>query len=527
MSDSSNQSKETSTQSPNPKKEEDVPLLFLGNLAPDVKVSDLKSFFGEVGDVRYVNIPTSKHTGESKGVGYIQYENIQQAQKAIQELDGKKFQGRHIRVQFARPFSETERKRAEKRHFQIPKSSKRGIDINSPPDYLRRSSGIARRDYDIPREYEDGGKPGISSQSLNLRKPSSPPLLHRREAYDDRDRDRYERERSRNYDRYRDYYDREPQIAYDPIDVDHERDRSLYRERFRDRERDLREKDLRDWDRIRSEREYESRREPAIIYDSIPRARDYDRDIDRTFRDRVYERPREYYDRDDYYIDRDRDHDRDRDYYHMIYSERPPIQYERDFEVQSYDAQHPQIQAVPPQLPPTSPQLSRDYARIRAAQPPLPSIPDYDTREIDEYYQRTQQTPQQASTPNRIAPPAPPPHYMEYDDQPAIPTDITYDGLVPPPLPAPPPLPPPQSLPGPQTLPSPQALQKMSQLGSMRLPPGFDIGQLGVRPTLGTMLPPPPPPQVQQQQPLPLPPRLAATHGLHSQYDTQIDPQNQ
>lgn len=547
MSDSGNQSKESSEAHKNTKKEENVPLLFLGNLAPDVKDSDLKSFFGKIGTVKYVHIPTTKHTGESKGVGYIQYENIQDANKAIQELDGKKFQGRHIRVQFARPFSETEKKRAEKRQSQLSKS-KRGSDVYSP-DRTHRSSGLTRRDYDIPRDqYEDSNKTGSSMQST--RKQSSPPLQSRRDAFDerdhdllrDRDRDRYERERSRDIERYRDardYYDRDAPIPYDPMDLDYERDRGLYRDRIRDRERDSREKDLRDWDRIRSDRDYESRREPSIMYESVSRMRDADRDL----HDRYYDRPREYYDRDDYYYDRDRD----RDYYHMLYSERNPIQYDREYDVQTFDPQQAaQIQVAAQQLPP-SPQLTvRDFAQFRAAPPPLPPppLPGYESRDFDdyEYYGRAQPTVQSTSTPTRLPQPPSASHYIDYDDKSTIPTDLPYDGLVQgghPPLPTPPPLPP-QQLTGPQPLPSPQALQKIGALDGIRLPPGYDLSQaydgllpLNVRAPISSMIPPPPPPQTRpppqqpQQPPLPLPSRLAATHGLHSQYDQQIDNQNQ
>jgi RNA recognition motif-containing protein len=74
--------------------------LFIGNLSFDVTEADLQAAFEPYG-VTEVVVPTSE-SGRPKGFAFVEVEE-NQAQAAIQALNGKEMQGREIAVDEARP----------------------------------------------------------------------------------------------------------------------------------------------------------------------------------------------------------------------------------------------------------------------------------------------------------------------------------------------------------------------------------------------------------------------------------------
>ena len=83
--------------------------LYVGNLPYRMSEEELKDLFGEKGTVLSVRIITDSRTGRSKGFGFVEMENDDQAQKAIDELDGSEVQGRTVKVAPARPPRERNR----------------------------------------------------------------------------------------------------------------------------------------------------------------------------------------------------------------------------------------------------------------------------------------------------------------------------------------------------------------------------------------------------------------------------------
>jgi len=77
--------------------------LYVGNLSYDVDNATLESWFTEHGTVESVNIITDRATGRSKGFGFVEMSNDEEAQAAMAVLDGKDFNGRAIKVNEARP----------------------------------------------------------------------------------------------------------------------------------------------------------------------------------------------------------------------------------------------------------------------------------------------------------------------------------------------------------------------------------------------------------------------------------------
>ncbi|NDW18754.1 RNA-binding protein [Dysgonomonas sp. 216] len=79
--------------------------IYVGNLHYEVKESDLKQLMEEFGTVSSVKLISDKDSGRSKGFGFVEMENSEEANKAISELNGKTIQGRPLSIKEATPRS--------------------------------------------------------------------------------------------------------------------------------------------------------------------------------------------------------------------------------------------------------------------------------------------------------------------------------------------------------------------------------------------------------------------------------------
>ena len=77
--------------------------LFVGSLAWATTDDSLQAFFSQVGPVASARVITDRATGRSKGFGFVEMTNDEDAQKAVTELNGKDLDGRAIVVNEARP----------------------------------------------------------------------------------------------------------------------------------------------------------------------------------------------------------------------------------------------------------------------------------------------------------------------------------------------------------------------------------------------------------------------------------------
>jgi cold-inducible RNA-binding protein len=80
--------------------------LYVGNLAFGVGDSDLQQMFGAHGTVQSAQVIMDRDTGRSKGFGFVEMGSDQEAQSAIQALNGKETDGRALKVNEARPKTE-------------------------------------------------------------------------------------------------------------------------------------------------------------------------------------------------------------------------------------------------------------------------------------------------------------------------------------------------------------------------------------------------------------------------------------
>lgn len=77
--------------------------IFVGNLARQVKESELEELFKAHGTLISVNIIRDMFSQESKGFGFIEMKNRPEAQKAIEVLNSTDIHGKKIIVNEARP----------------------------------------------------------------------------------------------------------------------------------------------------------------------------------------------------------------------------------------------------------------------------------------------------------------------------------------------------------------------------------------------------------------------------------------
>jgi cold-inducible RNA-binding protein len=77
--------------------------LFIGSLPYATTSEDLEELFAQYGKVASAAVITDRETGRSKGFGFVEYDNDDEAKAAIAALDGSDYQGRQLVVNEARP----------------------------------------------------------------------------------------------------------------------------------------------------------------------------------------------------------------------------------------------------------------------------------------------------------------------------------------------------------------------------------------------------------------------------------------
>ncbi len=83
--------------------------LFVGSLAWATTDDNLKAHFEAAGTVVSARVVTDRESGRSRGFGFVEFENDDDAKKAIDTLNGSQLDGREITVNEARPREEKPR----------------------------------------------------------------------------------------------------------------------------------------------------------------------------------------------------------------------------------------------------------------------------------------------------------------------------------------------------------------------------------------------------------------------------------
>lgn len=77
--------------------------LYVGNLPYSFRDSDMEQAFGQFGTVSSAKVMMERDTGRSKGFGFVEMGNADEAQAAIQGMHGQQHGGRDLVVNVARP----------------------------------------------------------------------------------------------------------------------------------------------------------------------------------------------------------------------------------------------------------------------------------------------------------------------------------------------------------------------------------------------------------------------------------------
>ena len=77
--------------------------LYVGNLPFMVNDEDLNSIFTDIGPVASAKVITDRNSGRSKGFGFVEMANDEDADKAIHLFDGGELEGRVLKVSEAKP----------------------------------------------------------------------------------------------------------------------------------------------------------------------------------------------------------------------------------------------------------------------------------------------------------------------------------------------------------------------------------------------------------------------------------------
>ncbi len=76
--------------------------MYVGNLAFQSTEDDIHNLFNQYGEVKSVNLITDRETGRSRGFAFVEMSD-EDAQEAMQGLDGTNFEGRNLKINEARP----------------------------------------------------------------------------------------------------------------------------------------------------------------------------------------------------------------------------------------------------------------------------------------------------------------------------------------------------------------------------------------------------------------------------------------
>ena len=89
--------------------------LYVGNIKEGTREEELSNLFSQVGDLVSVKIIKDRYSGNSRGFGFIEYENRKDGHSAITKLDGYSLKGSAIKVNEAKERSNSRSDRSHRR----------------------------------------------------------------------------------------------------------------------------------------------------------------------------------------------------------------------------------------------------------------------------------------------------------------------------------------------------------------------------------------------------------------------------
>lgn len=77
--------------------------IYVSGLSYRIDDNDLRQLFEEYGSIRSAKVITDRETGRSRGFGFVEMDNDEEAQTAIDDLTGAEYDGKVISVTKAKP----------------------------------------------------------------------------------------------------------------------------------------------------------------------------------------------------------------------------------------------------------------------------------------------------------------------------------------------------------------------------------------------------------------------------------------
>ncbi len=93
--------------------------IYAGNLPWSVTKAKLEELFSLYGEIEDAIVISDKHTGRSRGFGFVTYKNEPDADKAIKEMSEKEVEGRNLVVKEARPPRDQEENQPEEKEEKV------------------------------------------------------------------------------------------------------------------------------------------------------------------------------------------------------------------------------------------------------------------------------------------------------------------------------------------------------------------------------------------------------------------------
>jgi cold-inducible RNA-binding protein len=81
--------------------------IYVGNLPHELTEEELRQEFGNFGAVGSVNIIKDRYSGDSRGFGFVEMASVSEGRAAISGLDGKELKDHTLKVNAARPPSQS------------------------------------------------------------------------------------------------------------------------------------------------------------------------------------------------------------------------------------------------------------------------------------------------------------------------------------------------------------------------------------------------------------------------------------
>ncbi|ORX63175.1 hypothetical protein DM01DRAFT_1403542 [Hesseltinella vesiculosa] len=114
--------------------------VFVANISRDIDENGLRDAFDTYGAIASVRLPTDRETGTIKGFGYIEFENEDDAEKAVKDMNGVRLNGRPIRTDFGGSI-DGDREKFRKKTFDGGRGGFRGGRGGGRGDFRGRGRG--------------------------------------------------------------------------------------------------------------------------------------------------------------------------------------------------------------------------------------------------------------------------------------------------------------------------------------------------------------------------------------------------